>query len=104
MKPIALDWDGVLIDHPCNIDFKEILTYPPIDGAVKVLNYLASKGYEFYVLTARKDEEIPMVQEWIDKHGFPKIEVTNKKRESLCYIDDRALRFTNWTDISKYFA
>lgn len=102
-KLIALDWDGVLIDHPPAIGFDEILTYEPMPWAVKSINYLVSKGFEFYVLTARNDEDIPKIREWMVKHGFPEMEVTNIKKNAVCYIDDRAIRFTNWQDISKYF-
>ncbi len=98
---IALDWDGVLIDHPCNIPFEEILKYDPVSGAVRIINYLASKGEEFYVLTARTDEEVSLVELWMKEHGFPKMKVTNKKLPATMYIDDRAVRFTNWEDISK---
>ena len=69
--------------------------------AVKCLNYL-SKYHEFYVLCAREDEELPKIKEWLDKHGFPEMEVTNKKRKGTSlFIDDRCYRFTNWKDISK---
>jgi len=98
---VALDWDGVLIDHPPNISFEEILTYSPMPWAVKSLNYLVSQGIEFYVLCARDDEQLVKVKEWMDKHGFPSMEVTNRKRKATMYIDDRAVRFTNWLDISK---
>ena len=100
-RVIALDWDGTLIDHPPNISFTETLTYGPIPGAVKVLNYLANSGIEFYVLTARGDHELERIKKWIKRHGFPKMEVTNKKRPATMFVDDRAVRFTNWTDISK---
>jgi hypothetical protein len=98
---IALDWDGVLIDHPPNISFEEILTYPPMPFAVKVLTYLRRTGLKFYVLTARKDEELPAIRKWLKNNGFWKMEVTNKKQEATLYLDDRAYRFTNWIDIGK---
>ena len=98
---ISIDCDGVLIDHPSNISFEDTLTYEPMPKAVKVLNYLAEQGIEFYVLTARKDHELPLIKKWMEKHGFPEMEVTNKKRNATLYIDDRGYRFTNWTDISK---
>ena len=29
--------------------------------------------------------------------------ITNKKFAAVAYIDDRALRFTNWRDMRQYF-
>ncbi|MDD5219993.1 MAG: hypothetical protein PHV11_05485 [Candidatus Bipolaricaulis sp.] len=98
---IALDWDGVLIDHPPNISWEEILTYPPMEGAVKVINYMSRNGADFYVLTSRDDDKLLDIRLWMEKHGFPPMEVTNKKKHASLYIDDRAVRFTNWEDISK---
>ncbi len=101
---VALDWDGVLIDHPCNISFEEVLKYGPMKDAPRIVTYLESKGIELYVLTSRKTEQLPQIRKWLKKHGFPEMKVTNKKTSAVAYIDDRAIRFTNWIDISKYFA
>ena len=98
---ISLDFDGVLIKHPCNLSFKEILEHDPMPDVVRIINYLASVGVEFFVLTARTDEQLPLVKEWLKDHGFPDMLVTNKKIPATMYIDDRAVRFTNWEDISK---
>ena len=98
---IALDFDGVLIDHPPNITFDEILTYPPMKDSVKVLNYLVDQGIEFYVLTARHGKEIDGIKRWLKRNGFPEMRVTNKKTNAVIYLDDRGYRFTNWTDFSK---
>lgn len=105
LKPIALDWDGVLIDHPPNITFEEMLTYPPMKDAVKIVNYLVQSGYEMYVCTARLSKEHKYIRKWLRTHGFPKMRVTNKKLQGTkVYIDDRAIRFEgNWDTIAKYF-
>jgi hypothetical protein len=39
---------------------------------------------------------------WLNKYNIPFDEVTNNKPKAMCYIDDRAIRFTNWKDISNY--
>jgi hypothetical protein len=101
MNTIAIDFDGVLIDHPHSLSFEECLQLglPTIDS-VEILNYL-SKFYKLVVLTARKDDELIKVKQWLSDYGFPKMEVTNKKMDATLYIDDRCLRFTSWADISK---
>ena len=101
---IAIDFDGTLIDPPPNIPFKEILTYQPMSRSVKILNYLASKGFTLYVCSARPHKELKEIKKWTRRHGFPEMRVTNKKLPgTIVYIDDRCVRFTNWTDISKLF-
>ena len=104
MKKICIDFDGVLIDHPHSLPFSECLRQgKPTEKSVDVLNYL-SKSYELIVLTAREDGELEQVREWLSVQGFPTMRVTNKKVPALMYVDDRAVRFTNWTDISKLLA
>lgn len=44
---------------------------------------------------------------WLNENGM-KIgthwhEVTSEKPPAIAYIDDRAIRFTNWEDVRKYF-
>ena len=104
MKKICIDFDGVLIDHPHSLSFSECLRQgKPTDRSVEILKYL-SRFYELVVLTARKDDELEQVREWLSTQGFPTMEITNKKIPAMVYIDDRAVRFTNWTDISKLLA
>jgi len=94
----ALDFDGVLCVHPPNIEWKEILTYPPSAECVKVLRYL-SDYVDFYILTSRK--ETAEIKQWCLLYGLPDMEVTNYKKDATAYIDDRGIRFTNWADVSK---
>lgn len=101
---IAIDFDGVLIDHPHSLTFEECLAVgKPVENSIEVLNYLSDK-HELFVLTARKDNELAKIGEWLDGFGFPKMRVTNKKENAVIYIDDRAIRFTNWLDVSKLLA
>jgi hypothetical protein len=41
------------------------------------------------------------VQFWNEK-GV--VGITSRKLAAIAYIDDRAVRFTNWMDIQNYFA
>lgn len=101
---IAIDFDGVICKRsgiPRNHDFSKDF---PVGGAKEAIEWLISVGHEPYVLTARTPEEWMDILNWMVKHKFPPIEVTNvKKLGTKVIIDDRAYRFTNWLDISKYF-
>lgn len=54
------------------------------------------------VYTTRENHEA--VREWLKSSGFPELPITSMKPKAIAYIDDRAIRFTNWDDIRKYFS
>lgn len=92
-KPIILsvDFDGVLRDN---------LTGKPVEGALKAIRWLESKGRQVVISTARED--LDYVNKWLKKHNFNKV-ATNKKVRCTALIDDRAIRFVNWNDVCSYF-
>lgn len=114
-KPISIDFDGVV--HAFSKGYCQVDIYdPPMPGAEEALTRLI-KDYAVHILSARDARE---VIDWC-RVKFPKLRfalipkdapywqtegiigVTNTKLPSLHYVDDRALRFTNWQDITKYF-
>jgi len=46
---------------------------------------------------------VELIWEWLEHHGFGSYikEVTAVKPRAVCYIDDRAIRFTNWEETCK---
>jgi 5'(3')-deoxyribonucleotidase len=102
MKKLGLDFDGVICKRDGIPRQKCFLDCPPMDNAVEAIKELGKK-YELYVLTNRED--LDLVREWLKVNKFPKMLVTNSKQlDTQAYIDDRALRFTNWLDTTKYFS
>lgn len=93
IKPIILsvDFDGVIKDN---------LTKKPIKGGKKALKWLEDKGIKIVISTANEDLE--KTKRWLKKYkiNYP---ITDKKIKATAYIDDRAIRFTNWNDITSYF-
>lgn len=102
---IAIDFDGVIAKRKgiptIHEDTEDLL---PIKGAKETLQMLLNNGHEIYVLTAH--EPIHEVDSWLEMYDFPHgFKVTNiKQKGTQMYIDDRAVRFTNWQDIRKYFS
>lgn len=114
-KPISIDFDGVLHAFSRGYCCNEIYD-PPMPGAHEAIKALL-RDYAVHILSARDARE---VVKWCRKH-FPDIRfalipksapnwqkegvvgVTNTKLPSICYIDDRGIRFTNWRDTLKYF-
>ena len=111
-KVIAVDFDGVI--HEYSHGWQKGAIYdPPIKGSLRALKKLMDKGYDIVVFTAREnldDVRAWLIEEWTKEFSSnpnvtidPKIEVTNIKPKATAYIDDRAIRFTNWKDMLNYF-
>jgi len=101
---IAVDFDNVLIQHSGVPAKDKDFTEKPVKDAVEAIKWLIKQGHEVYVLTARFNTDWSKISGWLEKWGFPDLRVTNVKlNNTSTYIDDRAIRFTNWQDIYRYF-
>jgi len=97
---IAIDFDGVICKRegiPTKLKWNDI----PMEGALDTILLLLQE-HEVWVFTSNPKPN--RVKAWLLAHDFPELEVTNIKKPANVYIDDRAIRFTNWQDIRKYFA
>ena len=101
VKKVLIDLDGVL--HRANKGFADGTLYDkPMPKARYSVEKLIEKGWEVVVFTARTQDQWPAVYEWLDKYNFPKMRITNIKEPARFYIDNRAVRFTNWEDVIYY--
>ena len=103
---IGIDFDGVI--HKCSKGYYDGTIYDePIEGSYEALEMLAEK-YTIIVYTckAKPDRGLvngktgaQLVWEWPEKHDMAKFvsKVTSEKPRAVCYVDDKAIRFTNWT-------
>ena len=101
---IGIDFDGVV--HKNSKGFFDGTIYDePVEGIADLLNLLSEK-YKLVLFSAkaRKDRMlingktgVELIEEWlIDKklrHYF--IDITAEKPRAVCYIDDKAIRFTS---------
>lgn len=96
---IAVDFDGVINDN------KGIHNAPgePIPGSILALLKLEDEGYEVIIYSCRPADQISLWlgNFWPRGRKHPMIAV--KKPTAVAYIDDRGIRFTNWTDILNHF-
>lgn len=121
---IAIDFDGVVMEDSQGYN-NGYCHGSEIKGAIETIWKLKKKGYEPLIFTTRADceENIEKIVAWLcsmvrnlppryqEEEGEAiiefftgKIEITNKKPIGvLAYIDDRAIRFTSWGDVRKYF-
>ena len=102
---IAIDFDGVV--HGNSKGFHDGTVYdPPIFGSIKAIKEL-SKKYTIILFTAKVKPDRPLVNnktgeeliwEWLKKYNISQYikEITCEKPRAIAYIDDRAIRFTDW--------
>lgn len=105
---LAIDFDGVLHRYSKGWQGGEIYD-TAVEGAQEALKKLSDRGYQIVIYTTRAEtsEDVDEIREWLRKEGFSyrgDYEITNKKPPAIAYIDDRAVRFTNWTDMTKMWA
>jgi hypothetical protein len=98
----GIDFDGTLckgvgIPRKGYFDSK-----PPMENAIDAIKWMISVNTEPYVLTSREIHEWKDIVIWLYKNGFPGMMVTNRKKKgTLIFLDDRAIRFTSWQDFCK---
>ncbi|WP_103501614.1 MULTISPECIES: hypothetical protein [Streptomyces] len=108
MSTVAVDFDGVI--HGYSRGWADGTIYdPPVPGSLEALRTLMA-SHSVFVLTSRDPEQ---VAPWLDEHGFEtvvdrpaarrrfwnsrgKLLVTSRKLPAVAYVDDRAVRFTDW--------
>jgi len=101
MKIIAIDFDGVIhdIEHP----LPGRRMGAPITGAREALLELADNLNKIIIFTVRANTEqgVRVVANFMNYYYLPYNEITNIKPVANIYIDDKGVRFTNWSDILK---
>ena len=107
MMTLAVDFDGVI--HAYSRGWHDGTIYdPPLPGALDGLRELMSRDAVF-IFTTR---DAPQVVGWLWDHGIPAIVdddpgrtfwngrgtalVTSRKLAATAYLDDRAVRFSDW--------
>jgi len=112
MKSIGVDFNGVI--HGYSKGWHDGTIYDdPMPGAFKALSTLLD-SFTVFVFTAR---DLEPVAQWLTEQGqfevyvdrpYPsgawirfwnergKLLVTNRKLPAVAYVDDRAIRFTDW--------
>ncbi len=95
-KTIMVDLDGVLCTEE---KFLERPLAQPLDGARDALRQLRAAGHTVVVYTARSWGEYKVTKKWLDDHGFEYDGLHMGKPVADVWIDDRALRFTDWAEV-----
>lgn len=75
----------------------------PFEGTAEALQEFLDAGYEIVVFSVWADDEknIATIAKWMEYFKLPYHKITNIKPDAEYFIDDRAVRFTNWHDVTK---
>lgn len=98
MKTIIVDLDGTICEERPTFErsLAEILP-----GAKETINRWRSAGNTIIIYTTRSWSEYRMTEDWLRKNGVEYDQLVCGKPLGQVWIDDRALRFTSWDEISK---
>lgn len=106
---IVIDLDGTICPIKAKDGKYEELV--PLPGAVEKMNDLKKNGFYIIISTARNMETQganvgkvlrnigKITLDWLDKYKIPYDEIYFGKPNAQVYIDDRALRFSDWEKI-----
>lgn len=102
---IAVDFDNVLYAYDGRWA-GGTLHLAPVEGAVAAMQQMAAQGHTLLIFSTRgwlKAHRARMAA-WLDAHAIPYHVVARTKPNADIYIDDKALRFTNWGDALAFIA
>ncbi len=95
---IIVDLDGVLCTEERT--FERALARP-IEGARESITALRNQGHTVVIYSARSWSEQRLTQDWLERHGFQYDGLILGKPVYDLWIDDRAVRFTDWASLSR---
>jgi hypothetical protein len=96
---LAIDFDGVIHDKAHPQPGKRMGF--PIEGTKETMDLLREEGAYIIIFSvwANGDLNQRAIETWLNYFEIPYDYITNVKPKADYYIDDRAIRFTNWKDV-----
>ncbi len=73
----------------------------PLRGAKEVLEKLKDQGHTIIIYSARSWNEYEMTSKWLKDNQIPYDQIILGKPVGDYWIDDRAINFTTWDEITK---
>ena len=93
---IIIDIDGTICTEEKTYSRSLAKTLP---GAIESVNKLYNDGHTIILYSARTWMEFEMTTDWLLKNGFKYHQLVLGKPIGDVWIDDRAMKFTNWDEI-----
>jgi uncharacterized HAD superfamily protein len=94
---IVIDIDGTICEEMPT--FEKCLA-KPIKGAVEKINLLHDEGNFIYLYTARGWGEFKMTEAWLKTNNIKYDVLLCGKPVYDIWIDDRAIKFESWSNIT----
>lgn len=91
---IIIDLDGTIFSEERT--FSRSLA-KPLRGAVRSINALYKEGHRIILYSSRSWQEYEMTEHWLRHFKVKYHQLYMGKPVGDVWIDDRALRFENWT-------
>jgi len=96
-QTLAVDFDDTIAHENEDKSIGE-----PEEGVKEALTQLKEDGYiiEIYSARANDDKGADEIKQWLDTHEIPYDSILNiEKPIATHYIDNRAIKYTNWKDV-----
>ena len=100
-KPtVVFDFDGVIHSYKSGWQGQETIPDPVVPGIVEVIDELRAAGYRVVVVSTRCADPAgkAAVEDYLTENCIAVDGVMAEKPPALCYVDDRAIRFTGRTE------
>lgn len=94
-KVLAIDFDGVI--HDFKNPLKGRRMGAPLPGAKEALIAYKQRGDTIIIHSVWGDKP-KAISDFMDYYGLPFDTITNIKPNADVYLDDKAIRFINWTE------
>lgn len=97
---IAIDFDGVIHDHKNPVEGRRM--GGPIEGAQKAIKILKlQRNFKIVIFSVWGGtlQGQSTIGEWMKFYSIPYDEITNIKPNALAYIDDKGIRYENWSQV-----
>ncbi len=94
-KLICLDFDGCISNSVHGGYDQDAFIFEPTEGIKEWIEEM-SQYHDFVIFSARELTDVGKsnLYVWLEKHGFPKLKITNvKPARGHLFIDDRAYNF-----------
>ena len=95
---LIIDIDGTICTEEKT--FSKSMAKPNI-GAKNTLDKLKAEGHTLILYSARSWNEYEMTIKWLNDNKIPYDQVILGKPIEDYWIDDRAIKFTTWSDVLK---
>ena len=108
---IVIDLDGAIC--PIKQPGQSYADLEPLPGAIEHIRELRAAGHYIIIYTARNmatcDGNVGKLMknigkitlDWLERYGIEYDEIYFGKPNANVYVDDRAMRFTSWKDITE---